>query len=123
MVASRARALVFLFTGILLQSAAGVLGKMAAKGLQSNGVTEVALNPWTIASLACLALQALVWPLALRGLTLSTAYAFTSLQILNVLLASRLLFNEPVGAHHLAGAVLIMAGITALGLGMREPSA
>jgi multidrug transporter EmrE-like cation transporter len=119
----RARALVFLFTGILLQSAAGVLGKMAAKSLESNGVTEVALNPWTIASLACLGLQALVWPLALRGLALSTAYAFTSLQTLNVLLASRLLFDEPVGSHHLAGAALIMAGITTLGVGMRGPPA
>ena len=116
----RLQALAFLVCSLLLQTAAGLLGKMAALRIESNGMLEVAFNPFTLASLACMGVQAVVWPLALRGIPLSTAYSFTSIQIVNTLLVSRFFFGEQVSPANVAGAVLIMAGIVTLGFGYQR---
>jgi multidrug transporter EmrE-like cation transporter len=74
-------------------------------------VVRMLVNPWVISALAAAFLGMLSWMLALGRVDLSYAYPFTSLSFVLVLLASAMLFREPVTAAKLAGMALIVAGI------------
>ncbi|MFO1523059.1 MAG: hypothetical protein U1G05_13665 [Kiritimatiellia bacterium] len=64
-----------LVVSITLLIASAWLGKKAALANVDMSVTGLAGNPWYLAVLACLGVHALVWPLALRTIPLSIAYA------------------------------------------------
>lgn len=74
-------------------------------------VAKMLLNPWVLSSLAAAFLGMLSWMLALGRVELSYAYPFTSLTFVLILLASAVLFREPVTATKLVGMALIIAGI------------
>ncbi len=78
---------------------------------QAAYVARMLLNPWVLSSLAAAFLGMLSWMLALTKAQLSYAYPFTSLSFVLILLATAVLFQEPVTSRKLAGMALIVAGI------------
>ncbi len=104
-------AFLFLLLSLLFQASAMVLGKTAALRMETPSLSAFLGSPWYLASLACLALQALVWQLVLRELRLFVAYLFTSLNYFMVLAASWVFFRERVSSLNVIGAAVIVAGV------------
>ncbi len=106
----------FLLIGIsvLCQSLATIFGKLAGKFSSERALFYVVVNPWYVASLAFLGLQAIAWILVLRRLPLSFAYPFMSLIFPLNLLAAHFLFHESVGIFNLLGTAFILAGVVAI---------
>ena len=69
------------------------------------------INPWIVSALAASLLAAVAWMAAMTKLDLSHAYPFTSLAFVLVVLASALVFHEPVTGPKIAGIALICLGI------------
>lgn len=110
--AERLRGLTCVSVAIVCQSAAAALGKQAGLWSAGRPLAAVVLNPWYVASLAALGLQAVVWIMALRQLPLSFAYPFMSLVLpLNLLLAVWL-FGETTAWNHFAGIAIVVCGVT-----------
>ena len=95
---------------LLLAGQAG-FGKQAALVQRGIGLQFFFLNPFYLATMACLGFQALVWPLVLKRVPLGFAYGMNSLNCVTTLVISRLLFGEAVTPANMAGAGLIMAGL------------
>jgi multidrug transporter EmrE-like cation transporter len=95
---------------VLLAGQAG-LGKQAALAQQGVPLRLFIFNPFYLASLGCLLLQALVWPLVLRRCPLGFAYGVNSLNYVSILVLSYFVFSEPVTAQNLVGVGLIVAGV------------
>jgi multidrug transporter EmrE-like cation transporter len=74
-------------------------------------LAKLLTNPWVLSALTALLLAALAWMAAMTKLDLSHAYPFTSLAFVLVLLASAVLFHEPVTGPKIAGIALICLGI------------
>lgn len=74
-------------------------------------VGRLLLNPWVLSSLLAAFLGMLSWILALGKAELSYAYPFTSLSFVLILIASAILFQEPITTNKVAGVVLIVAGL------------
>lgn len=97
-----------------------VFGQLMAK----HGASLVAdgFERWPVAlpfiAMAYMALltRGLLWVVVLRRLALSVAYPVIALSYVLILGASRLIYGEPIGALKAAGAALIIAGVTVLGL-------
>jgi multidrug transporter EmrE-like cation transporter len=69
-------------------------------------------NPWVLAGFLFYFLSSLFWIIALSKVDLSVAYPLLSCGYILVLLASWLLFKEPVTAIRWLGVLVIMAGVT-----------
>ncbi len=115
-------ALLGLGLAIFLQTAASVLSKQAALSLETFGLPGVVSNPWYLAMLFALFLQALAWVQVLRRLPLGLAYPFTSLVFPATLAAAWALFGEEVRLSHLAGTLVILAGIVLIGHSEESPA-
>ena len=109
-----------LVLSLLCQVSATVLGKMAAQRMGAPTVAAFATNPWYVGGLLLLVLQAFFWQIVLRHIPLFIAYLTTSLSYLLLLAASRFVFEERVSSLHVAGAVLIAAGVTILVRGKEQ---
>jgi multidrug transporter EmrE-like cation transporter len=72
---------------------------------------QLLFNPWVLSGLAAGLLAAVSWMAAMTKLELSHAYPFMSLAFIGVLVASALVFHEPVNAWKIGGLVLITLGI------------
>ena len=70
----------------------------------------------------CLAVQALVWPIALRRYTLSFAYFYMSSAYVATLLMSYYFFNEQITVYNLAGSALIIVGVLIMASSRRKPA-
>jgi drug/metabolite transporter (DMT)-like permease len=75
---------------------------------------------WLWVSVASHIGEFLLWMTILSRSNLSSAFATSAVLFIAVLLASRLLFAEPLGWHKLIGCAVILIGI--LMLGADEPS-
>ena len=101
-----------LIVSTLLLIASAWLGKKAALANEHMSVSGLAGNAWYLAVLACLGMHALVWPLALRTIPLSIAYAVVNpLSLAGILVVARVAFGEPVTALNAAGAGVMVAGL------------
>ena len=100
-----------LVVNLLLLAGQVGLGKQAALVQRGIGIHLFILNPFYLASMGCLILQALVWPMVLRRCPLGFAYGMNSLNYVNMLVISRLVFGEQVTLQNVWGAGLIIAGI------------
>ena len=87
------------------------LGKQASLHQDAMTVMGVATNHWYWATMFCLGLQALVWPMVLKRAPLGFAYGFNSLSYVNTLLLSHFVFHEHITPQNVVGAALIMAGV------------
>jgi undecaprenyl phosphate-alpha-L-ara4N flippase subunit ArnE len=91
----------------------GVLGQLLLKSGASTGSGIVAqfLSPWTIGGLFCYFLAALGYILALRSIPLSVAYPTVAVSYVVVLVASNLIWHEPLSWRSFAGIACIGLGI------------
>ena len=116
------RACLALSVGLLVLSA--YLGKQAALTTEQVSVSGLLGNPWYVAVLFCLGTHALVWPLALRTIPLSIAYAIANpLSLLGILVVANRAFGEPVTRGNTAGVALMAAGLWFLLSAPRRPAA
>ena len=69
------------------------------------------LNPWVISAFAAALLASMSWMAAMTRLQLSHAYPFMSLAFILVLVASGVLFQEPITAPKVIGIVLVVLGL------------
>jgi multidrug transporter EmrE-like cation transporter len=83
----------------------------SGSGARVTYLTHFLLNPWVISSLLSAVLAAFAWIAALSKLELSKAYPFVSASFVLVLVLSAVLFDEPLTAPKLVGAVVIVAGL------------
>ncbi|WP_243318234.1 hypothetical protein [Geothrix paludis] len=104
----------FILLSLGFQILSAVFGKRAAMVMTPFTVDRLSHNHYYLASLGCLALQALFWPLALRRVPLFKAYLFMSGIYLAIPLISRFVFNEHLTSFNLAGSLLIAGGIGCL---------
>lgn len=113
---ARETVIAFALVGIsvLMQSLATVFGKLAGVYSAEKALLYVVVNPWYMAVLVSLGLQAVTWVLVLRRLPLSFAYPFMSLIFPLNLFAAYFLFHESVSAFNLAGTAFILAGVVIL---------
>jgi len=91
-----------------------VYGKMAAVAVGQATPMVVARNPYYLACIGFLALQALFWPQVLRNFPLFRAYLFMSSVYVAIPLISRFVFGEPLTTANLAGSALIASGVVLL---------
>ncbi|MBF3226082.1 EamA family transporter, partial [Pseudomonas aeruginosa] len=66
-------------------------------------------------ALLALGLGLLCWLLLLQRVEVGSAYPMLALNFVLVTLAARFVFDEPVDRRHLAGLLLIVAGVALLG--------
>jgi drug/metabolite transporter (DMT)-like permease len=69
------------------------------------------LDPYIISSFVAAFLASLTWIAALTKFQLSYAYPFMSLSFIIVLILSYFIFNEPLTASKIIGALLIVGGL------------
>ncbi|MCP4574111.1 MAG: 4-amino-4-deoxy-L-arabinose-phospho-UDP flippase [bacterium] len=101
---------------VVLRSAAAILAKQAAIVSVGGGVTGLVINPWLVAEVVVLGLQAIVWSAVLRRAPLTYAYPFLGLTFVINLAAARFVFGEAIRLQHMAGVGIIMAGVLVMGL-------
>jgi len=102
-----------------LQTSAVVFSKFAGLYSADKGLSALVVNPWYVATMAALALQALVWTLVLRKVPVSLAYPFMSLVFPMSLVCAFLILGEKVGSAHVLGTALICAGVALVGMEAR----
>jgi drug/metabolite transporter (DMT)-like permease len=105
-----------LLLNLALLAGQAAFGKEAALRQEAFSAISIAWNPYYLATLACLAGHAVVWPLVLRRAPLAFAYGVMTLQYPLVLLLSRIVFDESVTLPNVAGTTLILGGVLLLSL-------
>jgi drug/metabolite transporter (DMT)-like permease len=76
---------------------------------------SILTNYWLIGGIAVYALEVFVWLRILALVPLSLAFSISSLNVLGITLASRVILQEAVGRSRWAGAVLVTIGIVIVG--------
>ena len=101
----------------LLTSAGQMLQKQAVISWQRtpHGYWQKLASPWLLGSIAALGCGMLLWIYLLQRLPLSMAYPMLSLNLVLVLLGSRLFFREPVSSRNWLGVAAIIVGALLLG--------
>jgi drug/metabolite transporter (DMT)-like permease len=105
---------------VFFQSSATVFGKMAGNFSLGKNPVFLVINPWYLASIIVLGLQAICWIFVLRRFALSFAYPFMSLIFPLNLIWARLFFKEAIGWNHLCGTVLILVGVVVISREVQE---
>ena len=98
---------------LLLKAGMNQIGPITGEDLRAGAltVTKVATNMQVISGLFLYFLSAAIWLVVLSRVDLSFAYPMLGSSYIGVLFASRSLFDEPVTAIRLGGAVLISLGV------------
>ena len=106
---------------ILLDTFGQLSFKAAAAGPDLGaGATRwkrMAARPWIWAGIACYIGEFLIWLAFLSLVPLSEGVLLGSINIVAVMIAGRLLFNEKFSPLRTFGILLIAAGVTVVGLG------
>ena len=92
---------------------AGGVELSAARGISS--LLHLLRQPLLWAGVALTGVAAVVWFEVLSRLSLSVAYPFLGFSYVLMLVATRLLYHEPVPLPRLLGALLISAGVILVG--------
>ena len=96
---------------LAFQSAGAYFTKKAAITIDDVSMIAIGMNPFYLATLACLGFHALTWQVALRKYPLSLAYFITSVLPINVLLISYFVFHEEVSIGNVIGCCIIVTGL------------
>ena len=108
------------FTSIMLSAAAQLLMKIGMKSGSPLPLVQALmgaiLNPFVIGGLACYGVGAVLWLGVLSRMPLSMAYPLVALAIAIVVVMSGVLLHEAVPPARIGGALLIIAGVVAIGL-------
>lgn len=103
---------------LLFKAAAARLGEPRSA---SEWIAMVAQSPDVWLALLCLLLTFGCWMLILRRAPISSAYPVTSLSIVCVVVASRIVFGDQISPMQYAGVALIVSGVALLGADRIEP--
>jgi drug/metabolite transporter (DMT)-like permease len=117
---TRGGAFLCILLSLLFQSLALIFGKYAALRMTGFTLEAVLTNYFYLASLVCLGLQAVCWPLALRRFPLFWSYIFMSGLYVVIPVISHFIFKEHVSLRNIVGSVIIMAGIATMCVCGRE---
>lgn len=75
-------------------------------------------SPWVFTGFLCYGLSSVLWLMILRKVPLSTAYPMISMSyVLVVLLSALILHEKPNWLTTIPGLILIVTGVTLIGLG------
>jgi len=96
---------------IACRACAAIFAKFAALSSIGKSVFGLVWNPWFVAELGSLALQALAWTLVLRHHPVSRVYPYNSLVFIVILMAARWLFSETITLNHIIGMTVIAGGV------------
>lgn len=99
-----------------LDTAAQVCFKFAAIDAapleaESAWLSRLLIAPWVYGAIACYIGTFFVWMRLLRDAPIGPAFAVSHLDVVGVLIASMLVFNERILPSQVFGAMLIVAGI------------
>src|SRR2546425_9801845 len=111
---TRGVAFLCILLSLLFQSLALIFSKYAALRMNEFTLQAILTNDFYLASLLCLGLQAVCWPLALRQFPLFWAYMFMSGLYVVIPVISHVIFKEHVSLGNIVGSVIIMAGIAVM---------
>lgn len=100
------------FGQIALETAGMRVGPFA---LDRPSILRALQTPWLWAGLACYLAQFVVWMAILGRSTLSAAFPTSAIVFVTVMIASRVVFGDPMGWDKLLGSAIIVAGILLLG--------
>lgn len=103
--------MLLLLVNLVLIAGQGSFGKLAANDQQGFSLLSILLNHWYIAALACMGVQAVLWPAILKRLPLGVAYGVLSLQYVNALLIGHWFFHEEITRANMVGGALIASGV------------
>ena len=101
----------WLALSIACRACAAIFAKFAALSSIGKSVFGLVWNPWFVAELGSLALQALAWTLVLRHRPVSRVYPYNSLVFIVNLLAARWLFGETITLNNIVGMTVIAGGV------------
>ena len=80
-----------------------------------HAFATAAASAWLWAGVACYVGEFLVWMVILRHSALSSAFPTGAIVLIVLMIASRFVFDEPVGWPKLVGSAMIVAGVLLLG--------
>jgi drug/metabolite transporter (DMT)-like permease len=98
---------------VLAIAAGQILFKLAARGAAAGSAGSVweLFNPWLFAALVVYGVATLLWVWVLKSVPLNVAYPFVGLAFVIVPVLAALLLNESLDWRHLAGGLMIAAGV------------
>lgn len=82
-------------------------------------LVQLLFSPWMISALMATFLGGLTWMAAMTRFDLGYAYLYISLLFILTMLASILLFNEPMNSAKAVGMAFVLIGIVILGYGQQ----
>ena len=80
------------------------------------GIIRLFLSPYVLSGLAMYGVATVLWLFILSRVPLSLAYPIQSLAYIIAVVGAYYVFHEPLSAAKIAGCVLILAGVTLIGL-------
>lgn len=109
--------LVFIVSSVILGACAQLVLKSGAKGSAGGGLWTILTRPKTVTGLALNGIAAALWILALRGVDLSYAFPWLSLNFVLVPLGAALFHGERVDRGRVVGMVTITVGVAIVAVG------
>lgn len=106
--------MIYILLAIIFQSLAIIFGKAASITIGAFDLSSILNSKFYFLSLACLFGQAIVWQFALQKVDLNRAYFYMSAVYFAIMLSSYFIFHEKITIFNLAGAAIILIGITNL---------
>lgn len=97
---------------IALKTAGGRIGPFE---LDRASILLALQTPWLWLGLACYLGQFVVWMVILEKSALSAAFPTSAIVFVAVMIASRVVFGDPMGWEKVLGSVIIVTGILLLG--------
>lgn len=95
---------------IAFKLGANRLPDSAAVGLRAF-LRQLVAQPWLIGGIVIYMIEFIVWVRVLALIPLGIAFPIASLNILGIVLASRMFLGEPVSRKQWMGAALVTAGV------------
>ena len=101
------------------------IGQLAFKAAASEDTSNeglahwkaMAKRPWIWIGIICYGFEFITWLVFLALVPLSDGVMLGSINIVVILIAGRLFFNEKITRNRLIGVILITLGVTVVGLG------
>jgi len=84
-----------------------------------KALPRIITNIWVLAGLSIYVLSTVLWLWVLTKIPLSFAYPCISVSYIIIIVAGKFIFREKIDAWKIAAIILILAGVTLLGLSER----
>lgn len=113
--------LLFWLLNVAVDTVGQLAFKAAAQGSAAYSGTnqwrQMAKRPWIWLGIGSYLFEFVLWLAFLSLVPLSVGVMLGSINVVVIMVAGRLLFNEKLSPWRVAGIVLIAAGVTVVGLG------